>query len=93
LHSIPARLGLARSLDVAAFLHAIAFGLFIALAFAVGLGAPYAVALAFAGSILLYEHHLVRPGDLGALPAAFQTYNGLFSIVIMCGIVLDGWVG
>jgi 4-hydroxybenzoate polyprenyltransferase len=38
-------------------------------------------------ALLLYEHRLVRPGDLRRLDAAFFTVNGVISVVF-CGFVL-----
>ena len=45
------------------------------------------------GRALLLEHRLVQPGDLSRLPTAFQTLNGLFSLAILAGVVLDVWTG
>ncbi len=40
-------------------------------------------------AILLWEHRLVRPEDLSRLNAAFFTMNGVMSIVIGVGAVID----
>jgi 4-hydroxybenzoate polyprenyltransferase len=40
-----------------------------------------------AAGLLLYEHSLVRPGDLTKLDAAFFTMNGVISIAFF-GFVL-----
>jgi 4-hydroxybenzoate polyprenyltransferase len=39
--------------------------------------------------LLLYEHRIVRPGDLRRLDAAFFTVNGVISIVFCCFVALD----
>ena len=39
-------------------------------------------------SLLLYEHSLVRPGDLSKLDAAFFTMNGVISLTLL-GFVRD----
>ncbi|HET6703140.1 MAG TPA: UbiA-like polyprenyltransferase [Gemmatimonadaceae bacterium] len=87
LHSIPAAVGEARALMVARFLHAgtvIALG---AVGVAVGAGWVYWVGVAVVAALLLYEHSLVRPGDLSRLDAAFFTMNGIISIAFF-GFVL-----
>ncbi|HWH06563.1 MAG TPA: UbiA-like polyprenyltransferase [Gaiellaceae bacterium] len=50
-------------------------------------GAAYWLGVAAVAGLLLYEHRLVRPGDLRRLDAAFFTVNGVISIVF-CGFVL-----
>ena len=45
------------------------------------------VSLAVAG-LLVYEHTLVRPGDLRRLDAAFFTVNGVISVVFFVFVVL-----
>lgn len=87
LHSIPAAVGEARALAVARFLHAgtvVALG---AVGVAVGAGWVYWVGVAVVAALLLYEHSLVRPGDLSRLDAAFFTMNGIISIAFF-GFVL-----
>jgi len=42
-------------------------------------------------ALLLYEHSLVRPGDLSRLDAAFFTMNGIISLLLF-GFVLAGRV-
>jgi 4-hydroxybenzoate polyprenyltransferase len=39
--------------------------------------------------LLLYEHSLVKPGDLSRLDAAFFTMNGIISLLLF-GFVLAG---
>ena len=50
-------------------------------------GAAYWAGVVAVALLLLYEHRLVRPGDLGRLDAAFFTVNGVIS-VLFCGFVL-----
>jgi 4-hydroxybenzoate polyprenyltransferase len=52
-------------------------------------GAWYWVGLATVAGLLLYEHLLVRPGDLRRLDAAFFTVNGVISIVFLGFVLLD----
>src|SRR5947209_6859521 len=41
------------------------------------------------GALLLYEHTLVRPGDLRRLNAAFFTMNGVISVVFAAFVIAD----
>jgi 4-hydroxybenzoate polyprenyltransferase len=82
LHSIPARLGVARSLWIARALHAGAFAALIALYFVTKLG-PLAIAGVIAtGALLIYQHTLVRADDLSRLNAAFFTTNAFVSVIL-----------
>ena len=54
-----------------------------------GADAWYWLGLAAVAGLLLYEHSLVRPGDLRRLDAAFFTVNGLISIVFLAFVGLD----
>ena len=42
--------------------------------------------------LLVYEHSLVRPGDLRRLDAAFFTMNGVISVVFFAFVALDALV-
>ena len=65
----------------------------VALLVAAGLGPPVGVATGSASrsspALLVYEHSLVRPGDLRRLDAAFFTMNGVISVAFF-GFVLAG---
>jgi 4-hydroxybenzoate polyprenyltransferase len=39
--------------------------------------------------LLVYEHSLVRPGDLRRLDAAFFTMNGVISVVFFAFVLAD----
>jgi len=87
LHSVPVSFGEAGALAVARVLHGLTV---LALAFvgvAVGAGWLYAAGVVVAAALLVYEHSLVRPGDLSRLDAAFFTMNGVISIAFF-GFVL-----
>jgi len=83
LRSIPARFGIARALWIARGLHAAAFFALIWLYVATGLG-PLAFAGVIAtGALLVYQHRLVRAGDLHRLNAAFFTTNAFVSVILL----------
>ncbi len=52
-----------------------------------GAGAIYAAGVVVVAALLLYEHSLVKPGDLSRLDAAFFTMNGVISLTFF-GFVL-----
>jgi 4-hydroxybenzoate polyprenyltransferase len=52
-------------------------------------GVWYWLGVASVAALLLYEHLLVRPGDLRRLDAAFFTVNGVVSIVFLGFVALD----
>ncbi|HEY8166513.1 MAG TPA: UbiA-like polyprenyltransferase [Gemmatimonadaceae bacterium] len=87
LYSLPAALGESRALNVARLLHVTTIVCLALVGCAVGAGLIYAAGVAIAAILLLYEHSLVRPGDLSRLDAAFFTMNGVISIAFF-GFVL-----
>jgi 4-hydroxybenzoate polyprenyltransferase len=61
----------------------------------IGLGADvfYWLGVSAVGSLLAWEHSLVRPGDLRRLDSAFFTANGVISVVFCVFVALDVLVG
>jgi 4-hydroxybenzoate polyprenyltransferase len=82
LHSIPSRLGANHALVVSRVLHASTVGLLLGFGLAYGFGLLYWMGLAAAVGLLLWQHSIVRPGDLSRLNAAFFTANGVLAIVL-----------
>ena len=83
LRSVPARFGIARALWIARSLHAGAFLALVWLYLATALG-PLALAGVIAtGALLVYQHRLVRAGDLRRLNAAFFTTNAFVSVILL----------
>ncbi len=80
LHSIPARLGVARALAVARGLHVVAVAALAALYWLAPLHPLYLAGVALVAALLSYEHSLVRADDLSRVDAAFFTVNGWVSI-------------
>jgi 4-hydroxybenzoate polyprenyltransferase len=52
-------------------------------------GILYWVGVVIVGALLLYEHTLVRPGDLRRLDAAFFTMNGVISVAFFAFVLAD----
>jgi len=89
LHSIPARFGVRRALLVSAALHVITAAALIALTAAAGLGLPYVAGVAIVIALLVWEHTIVRPGDLSRLDMAFFSLNGYVSVVFFVATLVD----
>jgi 4-hydroxybenzoate polyprenyltransferase len=52
-------------------------------------GVAYWLGVAAVAVLLLYEHSLIRPGDLRRLDAAFFTVNGVISVVFLAFVLVD----
>ncbi len=93
LHSIPARLGVAGALRLAAGCHAIMLALLAALPwFYPPLGAIFVAGLVVLAAVIAYEHWLVRPDDLTRVNRAFFHVNALFSVgVLVVGAIDIFW--
>lgn len=75
-------LGERSSIVVAKVLHGVTILMLIAFALGTPFGTWYYVGVVAAAAILAWEHHLVKPGDLSRLDAAFFRMNGVMSIVV-----------
>jgi 4-hydroxybenzoate polyprenyltransferase len=83
LRSIPARFGIGRALWIARGLHAAAFLALVWLFVVTGLGPVAFVGVIATGALLVYQHRLVRAGDLSRLNAAFFTTNAFVSVILL----------
>jgi 4-hydroxybenzoate polyprenyltransferase len=91
LHSLPARLGVARALHVARGLHVLAVLCLGALYWLTPLHALYLAGVAGVAALLGYEHTLVRADDLSKVDAAFFTVNGWVSVFYFVTTSLARW--
>jgi len=82
LHSIPSKLGLNGSLWVSRLLHIGTVICLLYIAVPLGLNYVYMAGVAAAAGMLVYEHMLLRNGDLGKLDAAFFNMNGYISLTV-----------
>jgi 4-hydroxybenzoate polyprenyltransferase len=69
--------------------HTAAVALLAAVGLGLGGGVFYWLGVGAVAGLLLYEHSLVRPGNLRRLDAAFFTVNGIISIVFFVFVALD----
>lgn len=87
LHSLPARFGTRAALAISAIFHAVMVALLVVVWRAAGGGALFAAGIAATAAALVYQHAIVRPGNLSRVNAAFFTANGFVSVVLaLCGI-------
>jgi 4-hydroxybenzoate polyprenyltransferase len=89
LRSAVVRLGQRRAILIAKLLHGVTIPALALFGWATGFGLWYFAGLAVAAVILAYEHHLVKPGDLSRLDAAFFTMNGIMSVTVCAFALLD----
>ena len=89
LHSIPARLGVKRSLLAARLFHLAMPVLLVALYFMLNLGPVFLAGVLVAVALLVHEHRLLRGGDLTRLDAAFFNVNGYISMAIFFFTLVD----
>ncbi len=89
LHSIPVKFGVQGSLWTARIFHLLTVVLFFLLMQQLSLGSWFFAGIICMTGMLLYEHWLLRAGDLSKLDAAFFTMNGYISITFLVSTVLD----
>jgi 4-hydroxybenzoate polyprenyltransferase len=83
LHSIPVALGVNGSLWAARMFHLTMLLLLVWLFTSMQLGSFFGAGIVVVTAMLLYEHWLLRSGDLTKLDAAFFNMNGYISVAIM----------
>lgn len=93
LHSIPVALGVNGSLWLARLFHLLTLGLLGWLMLLLGLGPWFWLGSGLMTAMLLYEHWLLRSGDLSRLDAAFFTMNGYISLTFLAATAADIFLG
>lgn len=93
LRSVPARLGVAGALRLAAVCHA---GMLVALAMLPwafpAFGGIFTTGVVLLALLLVYEHWLVRPDDLTRVNQAFFQVNAVVSVGLLVVGLVDLWV-
>lgn len=82
LRSIPARWGARRALGASAAFHAVMLALLAVVWRLGGSGALFGIGILVTAAALVYQHAIVRPGDLSRIDAAFFQANGLVSVAL-----------
>ena len=93
LHSIPVRFGVRGALILSGALHLGTVLALLAVHLHAGLGAWHGLGLALITATLIYEHAIVRPGDLSRIDRAFFDLNGYISLAYLLCAVLDLYLG
>lgn len=89
LHSIPSLTGRKKALAISGIVHFLTFLLVVAAGIAGNGKILYLIgAIVFTG-LLLWQHMLVKPNDLSRVTLAFQTTNGIASVVYALFVILD----
>ncbi|HVR28531.1 MAG TPA: UbiA-like polyprenyltransferase [Thermoanaerobaculia bacterium] len=91
LHSVPVRFGVRGALVLSAALHAVMLAALalLPLLYPGRLGAGFAIGVAGCAALLVYQHWVVRPGDLSRLDAAFFQANGALAIWLFAATAFD----
>ena len=89
LHSIPVKLGIKGSLWAARIFHLIMLALLISLLLTLQMGVFFLIGILLTTAMLVYEHWLIRDGNLEKLNAAFFNMNGYISLVILTSTLAE----
>ncbi len=89
LHSVATRFGVRGAFLGARLCHVATVALLAAVGSGLELGWWYWLGVAAVAALLVYEHLLVRPGDLRRLDAAFFTVNGVISVVFLAFVLAE----
>lgn len=89
LYSMPSWLGKAKALHVSEFLHLLSTACVVAAGLYGGLGAWYWCGVAIFMGMLIYQHAIIKPHDLGRVNLAFMTANGIASVVFAAFVITD----
>jgi 4-hydroxybenzoate polyprenyltransferase len=93
LRSIPAKWGASRALWISAALHAAMIPLLLVVWRLTGRGLLFGCGIAVTAAALVYQHAIVRPGDLSRVDAAFFTSNGFVSVALAAFGIADVLLG
>jgi len=83
LRSIPARFGIKQALWIARLFHFQAFVVLIVLYLMTGLGWVALAGVIAVGSLMIFQHTLVKANDLSRMNAAFFTTNAFVSVILL----------
>ena len=89
LHSIATRFGVHGAFVGARLSHAATVVCLVIAGLGLSVGALYWIGVAVVAALLVYEHALVRPGELRRLDAAFFTMNGVISVAFAIFVIAD----
>jgi 4-hydroxybenzoate polyprenyltransferase len=91
LRSLVVKLGVARSLRLAQWLHFLMFLALIWFGLVAKLGTIYYAAMPFVAAALIYEHRSARKLDLAGINRAFFQSNAFVSAIFVAAVAADRW--
>jgi len=91
LHSLVVKLGIARSLRVAQWLHLLMFLALVAFGFVAKLGIAYYAAMPLVAAALFYEHRSASKSDIAGVNRAFFQSNAFVSALFVAAVAVDRW--
>ncbi|MBI2251393.1 MAG: UbiA family prenyltransferase [Armatimonadetes bacterium] len=89
LHSIPARFGVKKSLNISSLFHFITVSLLLILGKLLNLGIFYFLGVLVISIFLIYEHLIISPSDLRKVNQAFFNLNGIISITLLIFTIIN----
>jgi 4-hydroxybenzoate polyprenyltransferase len=89
LRSLVVKLGVARSLRLAQWLHLLMFLALIAFGFVAKLGTVYYAAMPLVAAALFYEHRCASKLDLAGINRAFFQSNAFVGAIFLAAVVVD----
>ena len=89
LKSVATAFGERGAFWAARVLHVATVALLIWVGVLLDIGVLYWLGVVAVAALLIYEHALVRPGDLRRLDTAFFTMNGVISVVFAVFVIVD----
>lgn len=92
LSSIPSRWGIKKALRFAMLSHLMTLICLFSLWYVAALGIPFLIGVLAVACLLIYEHLLVNPDDLGRVNLAFFHVNAIISIGLFFVGLIDVWL-
>ena len=89
LHSLPSATGRSKALTISVFVHFVTIVLIVAAGILGKGNLLYWIGAIIFIVLLIWQHLLVRPDDLRRVTLAFQTTNGIASILFALFVILD----
>lgn len=87
--SIPSKVGVRHALRISAILHSLTFMIVLSAGIVAGFGILYWLGTLAFTSLLVYQHLIVKPGDLSRVNRAFGTTNGIASVIFAVFVITD----
>jgi len=92
LYSIPRRFGIKGALRIARATHALMFIALVLFFISAHLGWLGLIGVIATGALLIYQHSIVKTGDLSRLNAAFFTTNAFVSVILFITMASDAFL-